>query len=87
MEIEDIGTRILLARRKRGLRQGEVAKLAGISQKQMSQIETGKRPGVQAVTIAKIAQVLHVSTDYLLGLKAEENGGKEVETTTRDTGV
>jgi transcriptional regulator with XRE-family HTH domain len=69
----DIGTRILLARRKRGLRQGEVAKLAGISQKQMSQIETGKRPGVQAVTIAKIAQVLHVSTDYLLGLKEEEN--------------
>ena len=58
---------------KRGLRQGEVAKLAGISAKQMSQIETNKRPGVQAVTIAKIAKVLHVSTDYLLGLKEEEN--------------
>jgi transcriptional regulator with XRE-family HTH domain len=41
MEIEDIGTQILLARRKRGLRQGEVAKLAGISAKQMSQIEPG----------------------------------------------
>ena len=39
----------------------------------MSQIETNKRPGVQAVTIAKIAKVLHVSTDYLLGLKEEEN--------------
>ena len=37
----------------------------------MSQIATGKRPGVQAVTIAKIAKVLHVSTDYLLGLKEE----------------
>ncbi len=37
----------------------------------MSQIETNKRPGVQAVTIAKIAKVLHVSTDYLLGLKEE----------------
>jgi hypothetical protein len=47
------------------LRQGEVAKLAGISATQRSQIETGKRPGVQAVTMAKIAQVLHVSTDYL----------------------
>jgi len=56
---------------KRGLRQGEVAKLAGISAKQMSQIETNKRPGVQAVTIAKIAKVLHVSTDYILGLKEE----------------
>ena len=71
METMDIGTRILLARRKRGLRQGEVARLAGISAKQMSQIETNKRPGVQAVTIAKIAKVLHVSTDYLLGLKEE----------------
>jgi len=71
MDTTEIGTRILLARRKRGLRQGEVAKLAGISAKQMSQIETNKRPGVQAVTIAKIAQVLHVSTDYLLGLKEE----------------
>jgi transcriptional regulator with XRE-family HTH domain len=52
-----------------------MAKLAGISQKQMSQIEPGKRPGVQAVTIANIAQVLHVSTDDLLGLKAAEDGG------------
>jgi hypothetical protein len=49
----------------------------------MSQIETNKRPGVQAVTIAKIAQVLHVSTDYLLGLKEEENWGNEEETTMR----
>ncbi len=76
----DIGTRILLARRKRGLRQGEVAKLAGISQKQMSQIESNKRPGVQAVTIAKIAQVLHVSTDYLLGLKEQEDRNQQGET-------
>jgi transcriptional regulator with XRE-family HTH domain len=74
----DIGTRILLARRQRGLRQGEVAKLAGLSPKQMSQIETGKRPGVQAVTIAKIAQALHVSADYLLGLKAEPEPLDEV---------
>jgi transcriptional regulator with XRE-family HTH domain len=88
METVDIGTRILLARRKRGLRQGEVAKLAGISAKQMSQIETGKRPGVQAVTIAKIAKVLHVSTDYLLGLKAEEDWTQEEETaTTKNAGV
>ena len=34
-------------------RHGEVAKLAGISAKQMAHIETGKRPGVQTVTRAK----------------------------------
>jgi transcriptional regulator with XRE-family HTH domain len=52
-----------------------VAKLAGISQKQMSQSEPGKRPGVQAGTIANIAQVLPVSTDDLVGLTAAEDGG------------
>ena len=56
MEIGDIGTRILLARRKRGLRQGEVAKLAGISAKQMSQIETNKPPGVQVVAVRETCQ-------------------------------
>ena len=58
-----------------------MAKLAEISVKQMSQIETNERPGVQAVTIAKIAQVLHVSTDYLLGLKEQEEGKQQGEAT------
>ena len=84
MDMKSVGLRILVARRQRGLRQNELAKLAGISARHMSQIETGKRPGVQAVTMAKIAQVLHISVDYLLGLKAEENWAQE-ETTTRDT--
>ena len=54
----------------------------------MSQIETGKRPGVQAATIVKIAQVLHVSTDYLLGLKETENGDQQRESaTTKNVGV
>ena len=53
----------------------------------MSQIETGKRPGVQAATIVKIAQVLHVSTDYLLGLKEAEDWEQKEETTTKNAGV
>ena len=68
-----------------GFRQGEVVKLAGISQKQMSQFESNKRPGVRTVTITKIVQVFHVSTDYLLGLKEEENGEQRRETTTTKT--
>jgi len=42
---------------------------------------------VQAATIVKIAQVLHVSTDYLLGLKAEEHWEQKEETTTKNVGV
>lgn len=62
-----------------------MAKLAEISAQQMCQIETGKRPGMQAVTIAQIAQVLHVSTDSLLGLKAEKDGEQQEETATTKT--
>jgi hypothetical protein len=51
----------------------------------MSHMETGKRPGVQAMTIANIAQVLHVSTDDLLGLKAEKDGEKQEETAATKT--
>ena len=79
MDMKTVGLRILIARRQLGLRQMDVAKAAGISQRQMSQIETGKRPGVQAVTIVKIARVLHVSTDYLLGLKEQEEPLEKVE--------
>jgi hypothetical protein len=51
----------------------------------MSQIETHKHLGVQAVTLANIAQVLHVSTDDLLGLKAEKDGEKPAETAATQT--
>ena len=51
----------------------------------MSHIATGKRPGVQAVTIATIAQVLHISTDSLLGLQAEKDGEKPAETAATQT--
>jgi hypothetical protein len=45
----------------------------------MSQSEPGKRPGVQAGTIANIAQGLHVSIDDLLGLTAAEDGDAQEE--------
>ena len=86
IDMKAVGLRILVARRQQGLRQGEVAKLAGISARHMSQIETGKRPGVQAVTMAKIAQVLHVSVDYLLGLTKAEDWEQEERTTTENAG-
>jgi len=78
-----VGERILLARRRRGIQQKVLAERAQISPKHLSQIETGKVAGLhmQAGLLRRIAQVLGVSADYLLGLDEPEqstsNGSSE----------
>ena len=78
-----VGERILVARRRRGIQQKVLAERAQISPKHLSQIETGKVAGLhmQAGLLRRIAQVLGVSADYLLGLDAPEhaisNGSSE----------
>ena len=69
-----VGERILLARRRRGIQQKVLAERAQISPKHLSQIETGKVAGLhmQAGLLRRIAQVLGVSADYLLGLDEQE---------------
>lgn len=60
-----LGRRVKEARRKKGLKQGEVAILTGLTCSHMSHIETGKtKPALP--TIVKIANVLEVSVDELL---------------------
>ena len=51
---------------KKGLTQKELAKLVGISQNYISEIENGNRSGSINVCI-KIAKVLEVSLDALTG--------------------
>ena len=65
---ETIGRRILAARRQRGLRQAELARAIKISVTALAQIEKGKTPNPSRHVIQKIAQILRVRTDYLLGL-------------------
>jgi transcriptional regulator with XRE-family HTH domain len=78
-----VGERILLARRRRGIQQKVLAERAQISPKHLSQIETGKVAGLhmQAGLLRRIAQVLGVSADYLLGLdaleQAQSNGSRK----------
>jgi transcriptional regulator with XRE-family HTH domain len=70
-----VGERILLARRRQGIQQKVLAERAHISPKHLSQIETGKVAGLhmQAALLRRIAQVLSVSADYLLGLDIPEH--------------
>jgi len=56
---------------KKGLLQGELAKLAGITPPNLSNYEHGVREPSISILV-KIAVALDVSSDYLLGLEKEE---------------
>jgi transcriptional regulator with XRE-family HTH domain len=64
-----VGERILLARRRRHISQKDLAQQVGMSAKHLSQVETGVKHGLhmQAESIVLLADVLQVSTDFLLG--------------------
>lgn len=62
----DFGKRLASRRQEQGLTQHELAERIGISRGALSLYELGKRnPDFE--TLEKIAQILNVSTDYLLG--------------------
>ncbi len=65
-----VGQRIAYYRKLKGLTQKELAKLAGIQDKYISRIETGKQAGKISV-LARIAWALDISLRDLLG------GGEE----------
>lgn len=61
-----IGKRIKLLRLERGLRQGDIEKVAGICRSHISNIESGKIGNPGLYTLEKIAKALKVSISYLL---------------------
>ena len=63
--MSDVGQRINMLRKELRLSQEELAERADISKQTVSVIEGGKRE-ILASNIARIADALGVSTDYLL---------------------
>jgi transcriptional regulator with XRE-family HTH domain len=70
--METLGQRIRATRIEYGMSQAELARRIGISSTALYQIETGKTPDPQVSRIKNIADVLGVSTDYLLGRDEDE---------------
>lgn len=64
--MKTIGEKIQILREERNLKQKELAELAGITEATLSRYENGKREPKGEI-ISKLATVLNVSTDYLLG--------------------
>ena len=68
-----LGERVLLIRRRRGLTQQELASQARLNKNTVARLEQGSLKDLSGQSITKIAVALGVSTDYLLGLKTEED--------------
>jgi transcriptional regulator with XRE-family HTH domain len=66
---DTVGRRIIAARMRRGVKQAELARAIGISANALVKTEKGETKHPRSDVLRDIAQVLRVSTDYLLGLK------------------
>ena len=79
LDMYKLGRRIAATRVMADLTQQELAARAGIAQSALARVERGNRPQLSVGTLYAIAQALHVSTDYLLGLKEEPEPREKVE--------
>lgn len=61
--------RLLEMRTKRNIRQTELAKASGVSQQEISNIETGKRDNPGIYTMMRLAKVLRCSVYDLIDEK------------------
>lgn len=72
------GMRIRKLREKHGLTREYVAMKSGISPKFLYELETGCK-GFSADTLHRLAQVLEVSSEYILSGKSAEIENREIE--------
>jgi transcriptional regulator with XRE-family HTH domain len=68
------GDRLRLAREAKNLTQRELARVMDYTEFQISRYETGKN-APSAGLLERLARQLEVSTDYLLGLSDDPQGG------------
>lgn len=61
-----------ILRKQRNLRQTDLSKMTGISQKALSELETGKSKGISFSTLTKLCDALDVSIDALFELVQTE---------------
>ena len=71
-----IANRIADTRKERGISQQQIAKKLGVTQPIISRYERGELR-IHAELLVKIAKILKVTTDELLGLQPPKNDGKK----------
>ena len=70
------GQRLKRFRELQGLSQNQLAQQAGVTHPLISMVESGKHHAVRIETAVKLARVLHISLDELIGV-ATPSGGQE----------
>jgi transcriptional regulator with XRE-family HTH domain len=68
INMQEIGERVLLLRRRGGLSQHGLAAKAGVDVMTISRLERGDKKRLEIEPLARLAQALGVTTDHLLGL-------------------
>ncbi len=66
-----LGRRIAAARQLADISQVELGKRSGLNQVTIARIERGRAKGLRVETLVAIADVLNVSVDWLLGGEEE----------------
>ncbi len=70
-----LGERLLILRRRRGLTQKELAHAAELNTNTVARLEQGNLHDLGGQSVAKLAQALQTSTDFLLGLSDHPEKG------------
>lgn len=81
-----IGERIKYLRTQRLMTQGDLAKIMSRKRSEITMYETGAR-SFDFVTLVKFADVLNVSTDYLLGRTDVESDESDIKNSINTTGL
>jgi transcriptional regulator with XRE-family HTH domain len=77
------GERIVLLRRRQDMTQRELGEEAGIHWNTIARLERGKLTDLPGKAVARVAQALGTTTDYLLGLSEQDTPLEEVPPTKR----
>jgi transcriptional regulator with XRE-family HTH domain len=72
-----MGTRIAKLRHMRKLSQQELAARVGVNQSFISKMEIGEQSSPNVATLKRLAQVLACTTDYLVGMYADDDEDSE----------
>ena len=82
-DLQQLGERLLLARRRRGLSQGDLSKLAPCDLSLISRIERGVKPSLSVEVLCRLALALDTSPNDLLGWEQADEDAPPAQPTTR----
>jgi transcriptional regulator with XRE-family HTH domain len=81
--MQSLGERVLLLRRRHGLTQQALGGAARLNANTIARLERGEVHTLKGDAVARIAQTLHTTTDYLLGLSEDDQQESELVPTAK----